>query len=717
MQALGMAPPSAQVSAPAPQAPQQINFGGLLAVKPLRTLLAEEATAAAVKRSAEQQSQVLIQSLAAHIKADWTSAKQAKFTIENEMLEAVYSRRGDYTPDKLAKIKEQGGSEIYMMLFATKARQAKALLTDVLIGAGTDKPWTINATPMPDLPPDAMNQIMQGVQSLVVQAEQGPTPMEIPQIRQLLRDAKDSVHQQVNEQARAEAERAELDIEDVMVQGGYLEALDEFIDDLTVFKTAFIKGPIVRRTPELTWSRTPGQSPKAVVEVKNTLHWDRVDPLMMYPSKNSKGINDGPLIERHRLQRGELSALIGVDGYNEDAIRAVLDAHGTGGLHEWLMVDQARRGAEGRTTVETGTSLIDALQYWGSVSGKMLLEWGMGKDEITDEAKEYEAEAWLIGSWVIKATLNPDPLCRRPYYADGFSRIPGAFWHDSLYDVVRDCQDMCNGAGRALANNLGISSGPQVVVNIDRLPKGEAITEMYPWKMWQTVSDPGGSSAAPVTFFQPDSNAAALTGVYEKFAALADEYSGIPRYMTGNSGGEGAGRTASGMSMMIGNASKQIKQLVSSIDIHVIGPSVQGTFDWKMCYDPMADYQGDLKIVARGALSLTVKDSAQVRRNEFLAQTANGIDMQIIGLDGRAQLLRESAKSLDLNVDKIVPSESAMRAKQQAAAQQQAALQAPQQGTPPGPAGGTPAQLGPQNGQALSNGAPQTDNFSPQPQQ
>ena len=703
MQSLGMAPPQAN--------PQQLNVGGLLSAKPLRTLLAEEATAAAIKRSAEQQNQGIIQSLATHIRADWTKAKEAKQDIEESMLEAIYAKKGEYTPEKLAEIRKQGGSEIFMMLHATKARQAKALIGDVMIGAGVDKPWSIHATPKPELPPEIVSEIMGGVQQLVAQAEMSPVPLEVDQIRQMLRDAKQSAEQQINEQARAEATRAETEIEDLMVQGGFLEALDQFIDDITVFKTGFIKGPIVRRTPQLTWDRTPGQPPKAAVETRNSLHWERVDPLMMYPAKHSRGINDGDLIERHRFSRGDLAALIGVDGYNDDAIKAVLDAHGTGGLTEWLSVDTARLGAEGRQQTGTSTGLIDALQFWGSVSGKMLIEWGLSQEEVPDAAKEYEVEAWQVGQWVIKATLNPDPLCRRPYYADGYSRIPGAFWQNSQYDLLRDCQDMCNGAARALANNLGISSGPQVVVNIDRLPKGEAITEMYPWKMWQTISDPAGSSAAPVSFFQPNSNAAELMGVYEKFATLADEYSGIPRYMTGNTGDGGAGRTASGMSMMIGNASKQIKQLVSSIDIHIIGPAVQGAFDWKMHYDPLANYEGDLNIVARGALSLVVKESAQVRRNEFLAATMNPVDMQIIGLEGRAQILRESVKSLDMTSDKIIPSESVMRAKQvaqeQAMAVQQQMAQA--QGQPPG-------EAGPQNGQELMNGAPVEDQFSPQPQ-
>lgn len=680
------------------------SLGGTVNVKPLSTLLAEEANAAAAKQGAS--TEVVMESLAAHIKRHWTLAKQAKETVEKDMLSALRARRGEYDPDMLASIAKQGGSTIYMMLFATKARQAKALLADVLVNSGADKPWTVSPTPDPELPPVEVNAIMQAVFQEVAQAEMMGLPMSLADIRQKMIDAKQMLENQVMETARVYAQRAERKIEDMMVEGGWLDALDQFIDDMMVFKTAVLKGPVVRKVPVLKWVPGPNglTTPQTISEEK--VEWDRVDPFNIYPAPWSKTVHDGFLIERHKLSRGDLNAMIGVDGYDEAAIREVLAEHGTGGLHEWLSIDTERESAEGRDNLAGATNrsdLIDALQYWGCVSGKLLREWGMTADEVPDEAKEYEVECWLIGSKVIKAVINPDPLYRRPYYTDGYSRIPGAFWHNSLYDVVRDCQDMCNSAARALANNLGIASGPQAVVNIDRLPSGEDISEMYPWKIWQMSADPMGTSAKPVDFFQPQSNAAELMGVFQKFSELADEYSGIPRYMTGLAGGEGgAGRTASGMSMMIGNASKQIKQLIGSIDLHVISKSVERAYHWLMQYDEDADLKGDLKIVARGALSLVTKDAAQVRRNEFLATTANPFDMQILGPEGRAEILREAAKGLNLNADKVVPSLSVIR--ERAAMQQMMQLQMAQQGTPKKPSG---------NGQELQDGAPVTDNFQP----
>lgn len=693
MQTLGISPPTG---------PKVVNIGGVLPVKSLADMMREEQAAAATARATEAANQPVIQSLVQHIQKNWSLAKEAKEHVEDEMLSAVRSRRGEYDPETLARIRKQGGSEIYMMLFATKARQAKALLVDVLIGAGTEKPWTVTPTPVPELPPQEINAIMQAVYAEATQAELAGTPMSVADIRQRLVDAKGELENQVMETARIYAERAETKIEDLLVEGGWMQAMDQFLDDMMVFKTAFIKGPVVRNKKQLKWvAGADGTfTPQTVSERK--LEWERVDPFNIYPMPWSRSVHDGGLFERHKLSRGDLQELIGVDGYSEDAIRAVLDTHGSGGLHEWLEVDNQRASAEGRDSLAADqhrSDLIDALQYWGSVSGKMLREWGMNKDEVPDEAREYEVEAWLIGSYVIKAVLNPDPLSRRPYYSDGYSRIPGAFWHNSLFDCIRDCQDMCNSAARALANNLGIASGPQVSINVDRLPPGEQITEMYPWKIWQVSADPMGSSAPAMDFFQPQSNANELMGVFQRFSELADEYSGIPRYMTGLAGGEGgAGRTASGMSMMIGNASKQIKQLISSIDINIVGPAVERCYQWLMQYDPDSGLKGDLKIVARGALSLVTKEAAQVRRNEFLQYTANPIDMQILGLEGRAELLRESAKTLNLNPDKLVPSLSKLRERQamaQMAAMQQQAMQG--------------------NGQELMNGAPVEDQFSPTP--
>lgn len=703
MPSLGLSALPAPAAAPAAVDMRPISLGGFVNVQSATQVLAQQ-TADARARASTQAQQPVVQNLAHYVRECWSKAKQAKMPVERRMLRAVRARRGEYDPEKLAQIREQGGSEIYMMLFSTKARQAGALMRDVLIGAGTEKPWTLRPTAEPDLDPATVQQIMESVYSIVQEAEMSGLPLDMEAIRQMLRDAKASAESKVMDEARLKVSRMERKMEDQMQEGGFLEALDQFIDDLTMFPTAFLKGPVVRKRPRMAWVPA-GDDYDLQVTDKLVPEWERVDPFNIYPAPWSRGVNDAWLIERHKLSKQDLEALIGVEGYSDDAIRAVIDEVGQGGLHEWLSIDSERQTAEGRNdnTATFTSDLIDAVQFWGPVTGKMLVDWGMPASSIKDPAKSYEAEVWLIGSHVIKAALNRDPVKRRPYFATGYERVPGCFWHNSLFSIVEDCQDMCNAAARALANNMGIASGPQVWINVDRMPPDAEISTLYPWKIHQTTSDPMGSTAAPMGFFQPSSNAPELMSVFEKFSQLADEVSGIPRYMTGTEGTPGAGRTASGLSMMIGNASKTIKNVVSNLDVNVIEPAIKFQYFWNMRYSEDRDLKGDVNIVARGALSLTTKEAAQVRRNEFLQATANPIDLQIVGMEGRAHLLREAAKSLDMDTDKIIPPESVLKARQalmqQAQMQQQAVAQ--QQEAAQG------------NGQELANGAPVTDNFQP----
>lgn len=676
--------------------------GGVLRMESAASVLQRQAEQDRAKAGADAAQEQVVTNLSSYVGRCWERAKQAKLPIEQAMLRAVRARRGEYDPDKLAKIREGGGSDIYMMLFATKARQLKALLGDVLIGPGTDKPWTISPTAKPDIPPDRLNQIAQAITEQVAQAEQVGAPMSMDELRQLMKDARDRLESQVMESAKEAASRMEIKMEDQLQEGGWLDAIDQILDDLTMFKSVFLKGPVVRRRTVMKWvgDATSGYELETTEELRP--EWERVDPFMIYPAGWSRGVNDAYLIERHKLSKEALEAMIGVEGYKEDEIRKVLALYGDKGLHEWMQIDSARDIAEGRTTIQGSMSsdLIDACQFWGPVSGKMLLDWGMPPEKVPDPAKVYEAEVWKIGQFVIKAVLNTDPLKRRPYFSTGFQRVPGAFWHNSLFDVIEDVCSMCNAAARALANNLGIASGPQVAVNVERLPAGAVVTELYPWKIHQFTSDPMGSTAPAIDFFQPTSNAAELMAVYEKFSVMADEHSGIPRYMVGDSSAGGAGRTASGLSMMVGNAQKTVQALVSNIDIHLIGKSVERQYHYNMRYSDDPELKGDVNVVARGALSLMVKEQAQVRRAEFLARTANPIDLQIMGAEGRAYVLRETARSLDMDTDKVVPSLSVMRAKE-------AMTLMAQQGMQPQQVAGS--------GQGLMNGAPVNDQYTPQP--
>jgi hypothetical protein len=275
-----------------------------------------------------------------------------------------------------------------------------------------------------------------------------------------------------------------------------------------------------------------------------------------------------PVIEVHHLTRGDVEGMLGVEGYDEDAVRSILADFGSTGF-DWLDHDDSEiEEVMDKDFDDAGSDVIAALQLWDTVPGKVLLDWGMSESEVEDPHKSYPCEVWMVDNVVIRAVLNYDPLGRKPYYLTSFEKVPGKIDGNGVADLCMDAQNMCNAAARALANNMGISSGPQVGVNVSRLPSGEDITQMYPWKIWQFKQSEYGDQSAPLQFFQPQSNAGELMAVFEKFMTLADEVSGIPRYMTGQHV-PGAGRTSSGLSMLISNAGKSIKQVIGNIDYDV----------------------------------------------------------------------------------------------------------------------------------------------------
>jgi hypothetical protein len=694
-------------------APGTVSAGGLVTIKSLKAMAEERAAAQ------QANSQPVVQALNGYIRKQWMSSMMAKqMTAEIKMLKSVRARRGEYDPDKLAQLREQGSSTIYMMITSNKCRAASSWLRDTLVTASEDKPWTITPTSLPDLPPNEVESIMQQAQAEVEQLYLNGTPPTDQQVRERLLEMKDIALSHLKDLAKRTAERMEVKMEDQLQEGNWSKAFSEFLDDITTFPSAFIKGPIIRKRPKLKW--IPTQDGQFALDQTEELvmEWERVDPFNIYPSADASDVNQGDLIERHKLSRADLQAMIGVEGYSQGAIRAVLETYGKGGLRDWIYVDMNKAAAEGKSTMgvqQNPSKLIDALQFWGNVQGQLLLDWGMSQEEVPDPLAEYPVEAWIIADWVIKAVINPDPLGRRPYYKASYEEVPGAYWGNSVADLCRDAQDVCNATARALVNNMSIASGPQVVYNIDRLPQGENITQMYPWKVWQVTSDPLAGSAPPMQFFQPSSLSQELMAVFEKFSILADEYTGIPRYMTGDSPAGGAGRTASGMSMLMSNAGKAIKQVVANIDDNVISPVVERLYYYNMRYGTDPDLKGDVNIVARGAISLIVKEQAQVRQNQFLQiALTSPAAQQIIGVEGIAELLRQGAKTLDMNPDRIVPPVEIIKQRMaQAQAAQLAQQQQLAQVTGQVEAGGTPPNPSP--GAQLENGAPVTNNFAPTP--
>lgn len=661
----------------------------------------------------EANNRPVLQGLAGYVNQCWTDAYDAKQAVLPRLQKAHRARIGEYDPAKLALIREFGGSEVYLRVIANKCRILESWLKDVYLGQ-TDKPWTLAASPKPSVPADIEQEVRAQLAKEIaaVYTQLGTMPDQIA-VRAAEADMRDAAEERLRDVARKAVERMERRMEDQLAEGGFSAAMASFISDFVVYPTAILKGPVLRQRKQIAWQSGEGGKMVPLVTDQIIPDFERVDPFRAYPAAGAGTPQDGYFIEHLSLSYDELYDMLGSPGVNEDALRAALKEAKDGGLANWIGWSETNDAPDKDNVafhLKRKVFNIDVLLFYGPVNGSDLIEWANdAKDEtliagIKDPDATHEAAVWLVGSWVIKAHLNYDPLGVRPYYSASYNHVPGAFWGESVPDILEDVGDVVSAVGRALVNNAGFASGPMVGLNVDRLQDGEKITTLTPWQIFQLAdSQYGNSSDRPIEFYQPQMHAQELLAIIDKFYQFADDFSMIPRYMAGSDKVAGAGRTASGLSMLMDAANKGLKAAVANIDA-ALSMLLGKLYNHNMIFDPDETIKGDAQVVARGATSLMQLESLRLRRNEFLMATNNPTDTQIIGLGGRAEILRATAKDLEMDTTRIVPP------------REKFTVQPAPAGMPQGQPGQSPDQgkPGPHMSQeVLGNGAPTTDNFSP----
>jgi hypothetical protein len=654
-----------------------LQGNGLLRVVPPGAFNAAEQAQNAARAQAEDQArQPDLQGLGSFIRTKFELFKvhrnnpQAGWT--ERMLAALRSFNGVYDATKLAEINQFGGSAVYAKIVAMKCRGATSLLRDVYLS--TERAWGLSPSTDPEIPHPIMEAISSLVQAEMSSLEQAGQQVDLNAIRdrtrQLVEAARDAAKKKAGDQSKV----AEDKIDQILSEGKFYEALAEFLVDLPLFPFACIKGPVVRIVPSVDWGDGSG---RPTIVQKPRLFWQRVSPFDIWWTPGASDIEVADVIERSRVTRAELNDLLDLPGYNQPELRAVLEEYGRGGLNDnWDMSDSERAVQESRENPLLNRSgMISCLEFNGNVQGSMLLEYGIDQSMVPDPIRDYMVQAWLIGSHVIKVQMSPSPRKRHPYFITSFEKVPGTVIGNGLPDILSDIQDVANATLRALVNNMSMASGPQAVINIDRLAPDEDGEDMHPWKRWRCTSDPmANNTQPPVSFFQPASNAAELIQIYQFFNNIGDDISALPRFMNGQSPG-GAGRTSSGLAMLMGNASKILQTVAANVDRDVYSPLMQNLFDMLMLTDTSGLLTGEESVRVMGVQVAIQKETQRSRQLEFLQITANPLDQQIMGMGGRAKVLRSVSQTIGLDGEEVVPSDDKLE-KQQQAQQATAAAQA-----------------------------------------
>lgn len=149
--------------------------------------------------------------------------------------------------------------------------------------------------------------------------------------------------------------------------------------------------------------------------------------------------------------------------------------------------------------------------------------------------------------------------------------------------------------------------------------------------------------------------------MFDKARQLADEATGLPSYSHGISGIMNTGRTAAGMSMLMGAADKNIKAVVRNIDDYLLMPLGKAMFAFNMQFNFDKKYLGDLEVVALGTESLMRNEVRSQKLLQFMQLTGQQIYLPFVKVD---YILRELAASLDLDPEKVVndPREAGIQA-------------------------------------------------------
>jgi hypothetical protein len=618
--------------------------------------------------------------IAAYVRQAWTRNYRAKELVDKRLLVNLRARRAKYSPEDQALYTRNGVAPPYEPLAAVKMRAAEAAINELIVPDG-DRPWGLDPSPIPELPPEVKNPLTAKAQQAAAQMMQQATADGKPLLQadhlaletSIAEKLYDQQLEALRKEAHERAVRMEDEIESAARMGNYYEAMHEFTSHFATFPAAILKGPYTRNVKRLEWG---GTKPKVVEEpVKPKVieepvcYWSTVNPFDAYPAPQAATAQEGDFIERLRLTRADLVGYIGVPGYDAAAIRRVIEFKMNGNLQSWLWSDIERREIEGYTTdVWKPDYLIDALHCWCSLSGKDLIAHGI-TEGIDDQQMYYEVDVVLIDNEVIRCEVNADPLGRRPYWNASYDPIPGAFWGNSIYDLMEDCQGMANAALRALNANMGLASGPIVGVDVSKLADGEDPKTVAPLQTIQldTGRSTDQDARTAIVFWQANSNANELRGIMEAFKSDADDLTGIPRYLSGDPKASGAGETLGGLSLLMGSAAKGLRRAASVIDLHVITPTITMAYEWMMMYGKNELAKGDCKIVARGSAAILIKEHLQQVRLQYLSLTANPIDMQIIGLEGRRAIHEQVVKALDMPTSDIVPTAEQLAQKQEQA--------------------------------------------------
>ena len=601
----------------------------------------------------------------------YNRAEDYRYQDEARWLRAYRNYRGLYSPD--VQFTEAEKSRVFIKVTKTKTLAAYSQIVDVLF-ANNKFPLSIEPTELPEgvvedvhfdpkepeeLRGDADLESPYGFADDGKEFPKGATERSLQEKLGVFQNKLEGVSDQLKagpgktptaiefSPAMVAAKKMQKKIHDQLEESGANKNLRSSAFEMALFGTGIMKGPFATDKEYPNWGDDGEYDPlfKTVPQVSHVSCWN------FYPDPDANNMDEAQfVIERHKMSRSQLRGLKKRPYFRDTVIDECIAMGENYNKKYWEddLTDYAP---------EHGIDRFEVLEYWGMVDTDMLEEQGV---EIPDELKDFDelqANVWVCNNKLLRMVLNPFKPAKIPYCAAPYELNPYSFFGIGIAENMDDTQTLMNGFMRMAVDNAVLSGNLLIEVDETNLVPGQDMS-IYPGKVFRRQSGAPGQAIFGTKFPNVSSENMQL---FDKARQLADESTGLPSFSHGQTGITGVGRTASGISMLMGAASGHIKTVIKNVDDYLLRPLGEGFFRFNMQFDFDKEIKGDLEVKARGTESLMKNEVRSQRLMQFLQIASSPALAPFAKFQ---YIIREIAKSMDLDPDKVTNnmSEAALQA-------------------------------------------------------
>jgi hypothetical protein len=640
---------------------------------------------------------------------------------EDRWLRAYRNYRGIYGTD--VQFTEAEKSRVFIKVTKTKTLAAYGQIVDVLF-ANNKFPLSIDPTELPDgvvkdvhfdpKEPEPLRskssenvspygytgdgkEFPKGATTKTLLDSLGPLKDDLSKIDYLKEGAGKTPTAVTFSPAMIAAKTMEKQVHDQLMESNASKHLRSTAFEMALFGTGVMKGPFAVDKEYPNWNEDGEYDPvfKTVPQVSHVSVWN------FYPDPDANNMDEAQyVIERHKMSRTQLRSLKKRPYFRSSIIDEAISLGENYNRESWE--DDLSEYAP-----EHGVERFEVLEYWGMCDTEMLIEQGVDIPSELEEVDELQANIWICNGKLLRMVLNPFKPATIPYMAAPYELNPYSFFGVGIAENMDDTQTLMNGFMRMAVDNAVLSGNLLIEVDETNLVPGQDLS-VYPGKVFRRQGGAPGQAIFGTKF--PNVSAENMQ-LFDKARVLADESTGFPSFAHGQTGVTGVGRTASGISMLMGAAQGSIKNVIKNVDDYLLRPLGEGLFRFNMQFNFNPDIKGDLEVKARGTESLMANEVRSQRLMQFMQVASSPALAPFAKFQ---YIIREIAKSLDLDPDKVTNNmnEAAVQAELMKGFQQQQQVQPPAGANPADPTGAGGGTIG--TGQAP---LPEEQGFSGNEQQ